>query len=89
MDIQRRILENGAKHLVPGGTMVYSTCTVNPAENQEQIQGFLKDHPEFSLCPAENPHITGALDLRQKGMISIFPTKDGGDGFFVAKLKKH
>ncbi len=86
--IQRDILNHCADFLKPGGVLVYSTCTINPAENEEQIFEFLKTHPDFSLVPATHPQITGAKELLQKGMESFFPTKDGGDGFFIAKLKR-
>ena len=86
--IQRDILNHCANFLKPGGVLVYSTCTINPAENEEQISEFLKTHPDFSLVPATHPQITGAKELLQKGMESFYPTKDGGDGFFIAKLKR-
>lgn len=48
-EIQKQILENAARYLKPYGTLIYSTCTLDPAENEEQIDAFLKVHPEFSL----------------------------------------
>ncbi len=48
-EIQKRILENAARYLKAGGTLIYSTCTLDPAENEEQVDAFLKTHPEFSL----------------------------------------
>ena len=46
---QKEILEAASKYVKPGGTLVYSTCTVNPAENEEQVAAFLRCHPEFKL----------------------------------------
>lgn len=46
---QKEILENASKYVKPGGTLVYSTCTVNPDENELQVKDFLKNHEEFTL----------------------------------------
>ena len=52
--------------------MVYSTCTINPGENQENVAWFLGKHPEFEL-----------LDMEQ-----IYPGTQVGDGFFYARLRR-
>ena len=46
---QKEILESASTYVKPGGTLVYSTCTVNPAENEEQVRMFCEAHPEFKL----------------------------------------
>jgi len=46
---QNEILESASTYVKPGGTLVYSTCTVNPAENEEQVRMFCERHPEFKL----------------------------------------
>ena len=86
--IQRDILNHCAEFLKPGGELVYSTCTINPAENEEQVIAFLKTHPDFGLVPAEHPSITEAKALFETGMESFYPEKQGGDGFFIAKLAR-
>ena len=86
---QSAILENCAQYLKPAGQLVYSTCTINPAENEGVVTGFLKKHPEFSLMPITSEHITGeAAELLQKGMATFYPSLQGGDGFFIAKLRR-
>lgn len=80
--LQERILETNAAYVRPGGVLVYSTCTLNPAENGEIIDRFLIRHPEFSLCPFEIGKISSG------GMCEIFPHEVQTDGFFIAKLKK-
>jgi 16S rRNA (cytosine967-C5)-methyltransferase len=52
--------------------MVYATCSILPSENEEQIEKFLKDHPEFELVKDQN----------------ISPAKTGFDGFYMALLEK-
>lgn len=96
--LQKAILEQASGQLRSGGSMVYSTCTLNPAENQEQIRGFLARHPDYHLAA-----ITGQLGaagdkLQQldpslyaamaEGMITLWPHRTHSEGFFVALLQK-
>jgi 16S rRNA (cytosine967-C5)-methyltransferase len=80
--LQAKILETNAAYLKEGGTLVYSTCTLNPAENREIVENFLKNHPEFSLCPFR------AGIAVCDGMLEILPYEYGTDGFFISKLYK-
>ena len=66
-----------------GGVMVYSTCTLLPSENEEQVMAFLATHPEFSLTPFRVGEIHA-----DSGMLTLTPDRDGTDGFFIAKLIK-
>ncbi len=87
--IQRDILENAAQYLKPGGVMVYSTCTINPEENEEQVKAFLEKHEAFELLPVDYPGITEeASKLLETGMGTVYPEGDSGDGFFIAKLRR-
>lgn len=79
-EIQYKILCNGAMYLRSGGTLVYSTCTLNKAENEEVAERFLSEHPEFSPC--------GDGMYEGKPMMTFFPDEHGTDGFFVAKFIK-
>ncbi|MBE7044874.1 MAG: 16S rRNA (cytosine(967)-C(5))-methyltransferase RsmB [Ruminococcaceae bacterium] len=87
--IQMQILENAADYLKPGGELVYSTCTVEPAENELLIEAFLKKHPEFSavdfteILPEKLQKETAA-----SGYLTLYPNVDETDGFFIAKLRK-
>ena len=82
--IQYDILESSAKYLRVGGVLVYSTCTIFPEENENNINKFLSAHSEFSLCPFE----AGAF-LCKSGMVTLLPDDYGTDGFFIAKLVKN
>ena len=83
-NIQYDILENSARYLKTGGVLIYSTCTIFPEENEDNINRFLAAHGEFSLCPFE------AGELRcERGMITLLPYDYGTDGFFIAKLIKN
>ncbi len=80
-DIQLAILENACRYVKKGGTLVYSTCTVFPEENEDNIKRFLDRHPEFSLCPCS----AGDLEI-PKGYITLLPHTHPTDGFFIAKM---
>lgn len=82
-EIQLSIAENNLKYLKKGGIMVYSTCTVLPSENEENIKILMEKHPEISLVPFE---IGG---IKSDGMLTLYPDKHGSDGFFIAKLRKN
>lgn len=86
--LQQKILENAAQMLRPGGRLVYSTCTVNPEENERQIEAFLGRNPGFRLCPPLLEHIwpQGMTDTGF-GWLSL-PSRTGLDGFFIAALEK-
>lgn len=74
---QYQILETSSKYLKPGGVMIYSTCTLRRAENDEIVNKFLTAHPEFK--PEKLTHFTGSS-------VSITPNILPGDGFYIAKL---
>ncbi len=82
-EIQADILESSARYLRKGGVLVYSTCTVLPEENEENILKFLSRHKEFSLEPFE----VGELECR-RGMMTFLPDEHGTDGFFIARLRR-
>lgn len=84
--LQREILESAAHVLKPGGIVVYSTCTIEPQENEEVVQAFLETHKEFNL------EMTGAylpLKTSENHMVQFYPQRDGIDGFFMARLRKN
>ncbi len=81
--VQRGILDNCARYVRPGGVLAYSTCTLLRRENDEIVDGFLTDHPDFSLEPFDLPHL-GA----QPGRVTFWPHIHGTDGFFAAKLRR-
>ena len=87
--LQREILSCAQSYVKPGGTLVYSTCTVNPAENMDNVHWFLEQYPEFSpddihdrLCPELQDSVM------EKGCIQLLPGVHKSDGFFIARLAK-
>jgi len=81
--IQYDILKTAARYLKVGGTLIYSTCTILPEENEDNVNRFLSEHQNFELVPFKS----GELDCKT-GMITLLPHLHNTDGFFVAKLTK-
>lgn len=85
--LQARLLEALCPCVKPGGVLVYSTCSVLKAENEEQIASFLARHPEFSLdrLPESIPE-----KFRQyEGVgLQLLPSRDGVGGFYIARLRR-
>ncbi len=78
-ELQYAILCSGAAMVKPGGTLVYSTCTLNPAENEDVCSRFLKEHSGFSpRCEDDGAYYR-----------IIFATPAGGDGFFAARFTRN
>ncbi|AUM96279.1 TPA: 16S rRNA (cytosine(967)-C(5))-methyltransferase RsmB [Clostridium botulinum] len=86
IDIQRKIMNNGASYLKKGGILLYSTCTLNKEENEENINWFLKKHKNFKIEHLYYGDVDNII-YHKEGFVSILPN-DKMDGFFIAKLKK-
>lgn len=82
--LQQQILQALWQYLKPNGTLLYATCSVLPEENSLQIQNFLQNHPDAQL---EALPFLSSAPLEQIGH-QFFPTEQGGDGFYYAKLIK-
>lgn len=81
--IQHSILDNCSAYVKQGGVLVYATCTLLRRENEEIVQTFLSNHPEFKLESLRLP-VSGG----EQEMLTFWPHIHGTDGFFVAKLRK-
>lgn len=79
--LQYPILKNGAKYVKIGGLLLYSTCTLSKAENEEVCERFLNEHKNFvSVKPL--PEITDDI------FVTLIPHKNGTDGFFIALFER-
>ncbi len=83
-DVQRAILWNAAARLRPGGTLVYSTCTLAPEENEAVVAAFLESHPRFHVSERA-PEPLGAL-RGEDGAMRLYPHRHDCDGFYAVRL---
>lgn len=85
---QAEILDAVAPMVKPGGTLVYSTCSILPQENEAQVKAFLARHPEYAVSPmgAELPEKL-AQHEGEYGL-QMFAHRDGTDGFYVCRMRR-
>ena len=84
--LQRRILENCQEAVQPGGLLVYAVCTPEPQEGQDQVEMFLRSHPEWT---AEPPVLREGVKLPlTQAWLRTLSGPEGWDGFFAARLRK-
>jgi 16S rRNA (cytosine967-C5)-methyltransferase len=84
---QAAILRAGAAAVAPGGTLVYSTCTIAPAENEDVVRAFLAERPDFApAMQAFEPKLWNHADV--PGCLQSLPHRDGTEGFFIARLRR-
>lgn len=84
--LQTAILNNAATYVKPGGTLVYSTCTVLPEENEQVTDAFLAEHPAFSRESFALPTPVGTV---ADGQITLWPQKNDTDGFYICRMKRN
>jgi 16S rRNA (cytosine967-C5)-methyltransferase len=84
---QARLLSAAALALAPGGTLVYSTCTISAAENEQQIETFLDEHADFAAIDLE-PRFAAWAHPHVHGQLLALPHVQGSDGFFIAALRR-
>lgn len=85
-DLQYLILRNASLYVRTGGRLVYSTCTLNPAENEAVCLRFLQEHPSFRPVQALPELNEGLRD--DNGFLTLFPRVGGHDGFFIAVFQE-
>jgi len=83
--LQQKLLEKADSLLKKNGILVYSTCTINPDENEYQIEKFLKNHPNYSI---ENPEQFVEKVFVSGKYIKTYPFKHNMDGSFTSALRK-
>ena len=83
--LQKRILENAARYVKPGGLLLYATCTLVRAENEGMVEDFLRSHPDFITEPLPLP---APFPKNESGMLALVPGEYDTDGFFICRLRR-
>jgi 16S rRNA (cytosine967-C5)-methyltransferase len=83
---QGELLRCAAECVRPGGLLVYSTCSLEPEENDEQVDLFLSANPEWSLEPP--PLAALPSTVIDRGRLRVLPHEHGTDGAFAARLRR-
>ena len=86
--LQREILDTVQSYVKPGGTLLYSTCTINPEENEENAEWFLENYPFEAVSLEDCLPEKYAGETGAKGYVQFLPDVHGCDGFFIAKFRK-
>ena len=84
--LQLQILRNQARYVRPGGTLLYSTCTLVQRENEAVVQAFLAENADYYLEPLELP---GVFPKNETGMLTLIPGEYDTDGFFICRLRRN
>lgn len=81
--VQAAILENASRYVKPSGTLLYSTCTILPEENEGVTDAFLQSHPSFERGSMTLPAPIGAV---ADGAITLWPQRHHTDGFYICRM---
>lgn len=103
-ELQKELLANAAKLVKPGGILVYSTCSIEPEENFDNIRWFMREYPEFEgddLTSYLPKNMLGEVESKWGGpacktepemtatyMIQLLPSRHAVSGFFICRLRK-
>ncbi|MBE9138418.1 16S rRNA (cytosine(967)-C(5))-methyltransferase [Nodosilinea sp. LEGE 07088] len=85
--LQSALLNEAARCVQPGGTLVYATCTLHPAENEAVIEAFCRAHPTWQPCPPP-PDFGHNLEIAPEGWVKVWPHRQNMDGFFMVRLRQ-
>ena len=81
--LQDELLEGAATAVAHGGLLVYSTCSLEREENEDRVERFLAEHPDFRVEPP-----TVDVPMTSDGLLFVSPAHDRQDGAFAARLRR-
>lgn len=91
-ELQARLLARAADWVKPGGTLVFSTCSLEPEEGEQQLEAFLKARSDYAILPVRPEELPDGVMPRADGSLRLLPgtLADAGglDGFFIARMRR-
>jgi len=91
-ELQARLLARAADWVKPGGTLVFSTCSLEPEEGEQQLEAFLKARSDYAILPVKPEELPDGVMPRDDGSLRLLPgtLADAGglDGFFIARMRR-
>lgn len=84
--LQREILRASASAVRPGGLLIYSTCSLEQEENDQQVTTFLAEHPDWHLEPPPSGVVPESV--LDDGLLRVLPQRHGTDGAFAARFRR-
>jgi 16S rRNA (cytosine967-C5)-methyltransferase len=89
-DRQLELLTRAASTVRPGGRLVYATCSSEPEENEQVVDRFLRNHPEFTLVDLRHEGLPESIRplIDERGVFRTEPFRDGLEAFFAAAVRR-
>jgi len=87
-EIQARILQGASRCVRPGGLLIYSTCTLEPEENEEVVSQFITESDQFRVEAPSNPSGNVGEFVDEDGYLRVLPQETGFDGAFAARMRR-
>jgi len=85
--VQEKLMDTCCQYVKQGGIFVYSTCSMLPEENCEQVKKFLEKHSEFEIAPLPSSFDAKFKALYTENGLQLLPHRDGVEGFFIARMR--
>ena len=86
--IQSKLLDNCSGFVKPGGLLVYSTCTILPGENEERVEKFLNENPNFAPETSTDYLPVSFKPRSNGGMLRLMQHRDGVEGFYLCRMRR-
>ncbi|WP_373524664.1 16S rRNA (cytosine(967)-C(5))-methyltransferase [Nostoc sp.] len=86
--LQKELLTHTSSFVKPGGVIVYATCTLHPAENEQVIAAFLAESPDWQVESTSSVELPDCAQITPQGWFKVWPHRQDMDGFFMVRLRK-